>query len=165
MEPSATRFAHGKEALDACLSPRIGLDAAHHVVRRRRHRDQALGDIQTMIRAEAVDMREPRRDHTRGQVRYVKKDPVAVGLLHLIEYAARHDVPGRQFLLGRVVGHEPMAFNVAQQATLSPDRLGNQKRGHAGQAYGRGMELEELHVHDLGPSLIGQGYAVASGYL
>ena len=73
-------------------------------------------------------------------------------------------VVGRLMLVGvgNVAEHEAFALAVAQHAPLAADAFGDQDAVHAGRPNHAGrMELDELHVDQLGPGFVGQGMAVA----
>ena len=66
-------------------------------------------------------------------------------------------------VLGQVLPHEPLAVRVAQDAALAAHGLGHQQAAHAGRPdHPGGMELDELHVDELGARLERQGVAVAA---
>ena len=50
-----------------------------------------------------------------------------------------------------------------EQAAFAAHRLGDQEDGRAGQTQRRRVELDELHVHDLGAGAIAQRDAVGRG--
>ncbi len=61
-----------------------------------------------------------------------------------------------------VVEHEPPAFAVREDAPFAPDALCDQDALGAGRPHHAGrVELDELHVHEVRPSVVGQGVAVS----
>ena len=65
-------------------------------------------------------------------------------------------------VLGQVAPHEPLAVLVAQDPALAADRLGHEQAADAGRPDHPGrVELDELHVDQLGAGEVGQGLAVA----
>ena len=95
--------------------------------------------------------------------------PPRVGLLALGQGghpAGRLLVRGgvlRPPVLGQVVPHEPFAVLVAQDPALAADRLGDEQPANARRPDHPGrVELDELHVDQLGAGLIGEGLAVAA---
>ncbi len=66
-------------------------------------------------------------------------------------------------ILGEVGPHEPLAVLVAQDPALAADRLGHEQPADAGWPDHPGrVELDELHVDQVGPGLVGEGLAVAA---
>ena len=66
-------------------------------------------------------------------------------------------------VLGQVLPHEPLAVRVAQDAALAADGLGHEQAAHAGRPDHAGrVELDELHVDELGAGLVGQRVPVAA---
>jgi len=63
-----------------------------------------------------------------------------------------------------VPGHEALASGVQQYCPLAADSLGDQEGRGAGPAQGRGVKLDELHVHHFGAGPEGQGDAVARSH-
>ena len=95
--------------------------------------------------------------------------PPRVGLLALGQRghpAGGLLVGGRVFgpaVLGQVVPHEPHAVLVAQDPALTADGLGHEQAADAGRPDHPGrVELDELHVDELGARLVGQRLAVAA---
>jgi hypothetical protein len=65
-------------------------------------------------------------------------------------------------VLGDVVEHEPLAQVVPQHAAFAADALGDEDAADGrGPDHARGVELDELHVHEVGAGVVGQGVAVA----
>ncbi len=65
-------------------------------------------------------------------------------------------------VLGDVVEEEAPAFLVEQHAALAAHALGDEDALHAGRPdHPGGMELDELHVHQLGAGVVGERVAVA----
>ena len=66
-------------------------------------------------------------------------------------------------VLGQVRPHEPLAGGVAQDAALAADGLGHQQAAHAGRPdHARRVELDELHVDELGAGVVGERLAIAA---
>ncbi len=66
-------------------------------------------------------------------------------------------------ILGQVLPHEPLAGVVAQDAALATDGLGHEQPADAGRPDHPGrVELDELHVDQLGAGLVGERLAVAA---
>ena len=64
--------------------------------------------------------------------------------------------------VGHVVEHEPLALGVAQHAAVAAHRLGDQQPAHRGRPDHPGrVQLDELHVQQLGPGAQRQRVAVA----
>ena len=77
------------------------------------------------------------------------------GLLSVAAYS-------RATLLGQVLPHEPLAGLVAQDPALAADGLGDEQAADARRPDHAGrVELDELHVDQLGAGLVGQRLAVA----
>ena len=163
MDAGASALAGGVEAGDVRLAPGVRSHAAHRVVRGRGDRDRLARDVEAVVGAEAVDLREARRDEPRIEVRDVEQDVVRVRRQHALADGAGDDVARGQ--LGAVVvsGHEALAVGVAEEAALAAHRLRDEERLDAGQVERRGVELHELHVHDLGARAVGDRDAVAGG--
>ena len=69
----------------------------------------------------------------------------------------------RAAVLGQVLPHEPLAVLVAQDPALAADGLGDEQAADAGRPdHARRVELDELHVDELGAGVVGQGVAVAA---
>ena len=92
---------------------------------------------------------------------HVEQDVVGAGRPHLGHDGACDDVPRRQLAVARVPLHEPPLLGIEQDAALAAHCLRDEEGRRAGQAQGGGVELEELHVHDLGAGPESQGDAVA----
>ena len=95
--------------------------------------------------------------------------PAGVGLAALRQ--GRHPagglLVGRGVLgpavLGQVLPHEPLAGRVAQDPALAADGLGHEQAAHAGRPDHAGrVELDELHVDQLGAGVVGERLAVAA---
>ena len=127
----AGRLAAGVQAVDVGPSPRVDSDAAHHVMRRRRHRYGLPGDVQPVPPALGVDRWEAAGHRGGGQVRYVQHRRPAVGPLHLRRDGPRHHVPGRQVSHGVMGRHERVSVRVAQYRPLAAHRLRQQEGGRA----------------------------------
>src|ERR1035437_8738567 len=82
---------------------------------------------------------------------------------HLLVDGAGDHVAAGEVLLDRVVPlHEALTLGVAEDAALTPDRLGHQDAARARRPdHPGGVELDKLHVLQLGPRLEGHGGAVA----
>ena len=66
-------------------------------------------------------------------------------------------------VLGEVVPHEPVAVDVAQDPALAADGLRDEEAAHARRPDHPGrVELDELHVDQLGAGLVGERLAVAA---
>ena len=66
-------------------------------------------------------------------------------------------------VLGQVLPHEPLAVLVAQDPALAADGLGHEQAADAGRPDHPGrVELDELHVDQLGAGLVGERLAVAA---
>src|SRR6266851_2711764 len=64
--------------------------------------------------------------------------------------------------LGNVIEHEPTAFLVEEDSSLAPHALGDKDALHTGRPdHSSGMELNELHVHQLGPGLVRKRVAIS----
>ena len=89
----------------------------------------------------------------------------AAALLDLRVDGARHDVARRELEPLRVVAlHEPLAQCVAQDPALAADRLGDEEPDDARRPHHPGgVELDELHVHELRACLVGERSSVAGG--
>jgi hypothetical protein len=78
-----------------------------------------------------------------------------VGPGHHVARAELHPV-------GVVLLHVALALGVPQQAALAAHALGDEKPAHAGGPdHPRRVELHHLHVHELGPRVVGEDDAVA----
>ncbi len=95
--------------------------------------------------------------------------PPRVGLAALRERGdpCRGLVVGRGVLgaavLGEVFPHEPLAQAVAQDPALAADGLGDQQAADARRPdHPGGVELDELHVDELGTGLVGERLPVAA---
>ena len=82
--------------------------------------------------------------------------------MYLAVVGAGHDVAGVQLhVLGRVALHEPLALSVVEATTFAPDRLGYEHAGHLLWLYHPGgVKLDELHVSQRRPGLVGQGHRI-----
>src|SRR5262245_24272469 len=64
--------------------------------------------------------------------------------------------------VGNIVEHEAPAFAVAQHAAFTPDTFGDENAGDAGRPnHSRGMELNELHVYQIGAGIVGESLTIA----
>ena len=95
--------------------------------------------------------------------------PPRVGLATLGQrrHPARGLLVGRGVLvaalLGQVLPHEPLAVLVAQDPALAADGLGHQQAPDARRPdHARRVELDELHVDELGAGFVGERLAVAA---
>ena len=77
---------------------------------------------------------------------------------------ASDDVARRKFhALGVVLFHEALTKLVAQYTALAANRFRDEKPLHTGRPnHPGGMELNEFHIHQFGPSFIGERHAVAA---
>ena len=67
--------------------------------------------------------------------------------------------------LGNVVEHEAAPFLVEEDASFAAHAFGDEDPLHAGRPdHAGGMELDELHVHQLGAGAVGERVAVASAF-
>ena len=98
------------------------------------------------------------------QVGHVEVDVRMPGALHLADNRRADHVARGQFRAGVVVGHEAVAVAVHQMGPFAAHRFGDQVAAAAGDVEHRGMELDELHVAQLGAGPIGHGHAVAGGH-
>ncbi len=65
-------------------------------------------------------------------------------------------------VLGDVVEHEPAAFAVDEDAAFAAHALGDEDAAHAWRPHHAGrVELDELHVHQVGAGVVGERVAVA----
>ena len=76
-----------------------------------------------MGEAEPIDVGKPGGGEALWQVSDVDEDAIRLGLGHLVDNAAGDDVSRSEFAFGNVVWHEAVAISVAQQSTLSSNRL------------------------------------------
>ena len=90
---------------------------------------------------------------------------VTAALFHFRGNGPGHHIPGSQFLHGMIPGHEPFSPGVVQEGARTPDRFRNQEAGPAGNGQGRGMELDEFHIHQFRSRPAGQSQAAAGGPL
>ena len=101
VQPGAGRFAGGKQPGQRRPAPHVGVDAAHHVVRRRADRNRIARDVDADLRAHRRDRRKPLPHVVGVQVREGQKD-AAAGPLRFADDAARHDVARRQIAIRMV---------------------------------------------------------------
>src|SRR5581483_10187508 len=87
----------------------------------------------------------------------------AASLTNLGVDRAGDDVASRELHALPVVAlHESLAARVAEDAALAAYRLGHEQARHAGRPHHAGrVELDELHVDELGAGLVGERVPVA----
>ena len=95
------------------------------------------------------------------EVAHVQIDLRVVGPEHVPQDGPRNDVARGQLRVGVVVLHEGAAAAIAQLGAGAADRLADQRAARAGQVERRGMELHELHVHELRARAPGHRDAIA----
>ena len=80
---------------------------------------------------------------------------------HLVDNGTRYHIARCKFSHGMVLRHEATHLEIAQVSALTPQGFGEEKAGSALQIQRRGMELNELHVADLGAGAKGHRHSVA----
>jgi hypothetical protein len=123
-------------------------------------------DVEHLVFDElAVHPRKLRQDEVLAGVRDVEEHP-AVGTTSsfgdLAVVGQRHSIARAQFHALRVVaGHEALAMDVVETATLAPYGLGDEDAGRilGGDHAGR-VELDQLHVHQASPGFKGEGHGL-----
>src|SRR5918997_4218638 len=148
---------------------RLGVDlyAAHRVVDGREdlHRlpgDVYVGELEELL----VHGGQLLHDALVAEVRDVQVHAAVLAtaaLLHLGVVGPGHHVAGGELHpLGVVALHVALALGVAQEPALAAHALGNEQPAHAGGPdHPRRVELHHLHVHELGPCVVGEHDAVA----
>ncbi len=174
MHARASDLADGVQPGKAGAAVEIGRDAAHQVVRGRRHRDRLARPVQTPVAHRAVDRGEAAGEELRGlvgsgpQVCGVEEDRTTVLQLHLPGDRPRHHIAGGELAVRVRVEREAPAALVDQGRALAADGLRDQERLPGGRPGGvvrafqhRRVELEELQLGHVGPCAQGGGDPVA----
>ena len=164
MHADAGALAAGVETGDGRLAPDVGAHTTHHVVGGGGDRDRLLGDVQPVLQAVAIDLREAGAHALRRQVGDVQVDLVRARTCQLCVDGARDDIARRQLGPLVVLRHEAPSGGVHEEAALAAHRLRDKEDRRARQPQGGGVELDELHVHDLRPGPISDGDAIAGGH-
>ena len=160
------RLADGEEPLDGRgARPRVDLDATHAVVGGGRDLHGLLGYVHTLLHKLLVHVRQPVLDVAGVAVGNVEQHrPVrgAAAVTDLAVVGARHDIARVELhVLGRVPLHEAFALIVVQATALPPDGLGHEPSVHLlGLDHPRRVELDELHVLEGSPGLVGERHRV-----
>ncbi len=163
VDTGAGRLAAGEQTGYGGRAHQVTADTADHVVGCRSDRDKVGGDVHPQPQAGGVDLGEAAANPIRAQVTDVEEDVVGVVTLHLRPDGAGDHVAGRQLGLRVALHHEAPAAGVDQDAAFAAHRLADQEAGRPLFPERRGVELEELHVGELGACLVGQGRGAAVG--
>src|ERR1043166_358771 len=86
----------------------------------------------------------------------------AATFFHLGVDRARNHIAGREFHAFRIITlHETLAIFIGENSALAPHGFGPENALYSwGPNHSRGVKLHELHVHQLGAGIVGQGHAV-----
>ena len=146
---------------------RIDGEAAHRVMRRRRHLHRQLGDVQHLILDELpIHPRQFLQDLVLRSMRDIEEHAAvgAAAALHDLGIdGERHPIARAQLHTLRVIAlHEPLVITVVEAAALAADRLGDEGARHLFWHQHPGwMELHELHIHQAATGLERQVHALA----
>ena len=158
----------GEESGDAAR-PGLGIhpDAAHGVVDGGPHLHRLPGDVDARQGLELLAhggelLADLGGAALAGDVQVGAAVGGAAARLHLLVDGAGDHVAAGEVHLDRVVAlHEALARGVAEDPALAAHRLGDQDAARSGRPdHPGGMELDELHVLQLGAGLVGHGGAV-----
>src|SRR5882724_9642300 len=161
-------FTSGEKAGHCRLSSfSIDADATHHVMAGGADFHRAFGDVHVGEFLELVIHAGEFFLHVFGRlVGDVEIGAAVFGAAAFLDFAvdgARDDVAGGKLqALGIVFFHETLAELVAKDAALAANGFGDENALHAGGPdHASGMELHELHVHELRAGFVSKGHAVA----
>src|SRR5229473_2656955 len=145
----------------------IHADAAHHVVTGGSDFHRAFSDVHVGEFLELVVHAGEFFLHVLGRLlRDIQIGAAVFGAAAFLDFSvdgAGDDVAGGELhALGVVFFHEALAEFVAKDAAFAADGFGDENALHAGRPdHAGGMELHELHVHELGAGFVSEGHAVA----
>src|SRR5437660_8052100 len=99
-------FAGGVEAGNGSASPKIGFDAAHHVMRGGANGGDVRGEVQAIFEAGGMNSREALLEKFLGLRGHVQIDVMAARAVHLADDGAGYDVARSEFLGFVIALHE-----------------------------------------------------------
>ncbi len=146
MRPRARGLAARPKTVDGGSAIRIHENAAHVVVRGRRHRDRLLHRIDPGIQAVFVDRRELRREGVADRLARVEIDRMAGADMAVDRL--RDDVARREFHHRMDAFEEAEAGLVDQRRAGAADRFGRQRRRIAADGKRGRVELDEFGIGD-----------------
>jgi hypothetical protein len=146
MRAGRGHFAPGPQAFDRAAAARIHGDAAHVIMRGRRHRDRCSRRIDAGCDATGMNGRESVGEARTERLSRIQKCTAARG--DLGEHAARDDVARRQ--LGKPVPrrHEALASAIDQYRAFAAQRFGGEWRRIAADHDRGRVELHKLGIGD-----------------
>src|SRR5262245_7953511 len=106
---------------------RVGLYAAHHVMRRGTHRQLILRYIQPVSQTGLENFRESFAQEVGFEMRQIEKHPARARSSHLGHDRSGYDVARRQFASVIIPSGESLALVIAQNRPLAAQRLGEQE--------------------------------------
>lgn len=163
VQAGAGHLTDGIQTGDFGLAVEVGDDAAALVVGRGNDRDRFLGDVEAVLQAAAVDVREVVDDESGRLVGDVEEHAIGAGAFHLGVDGTGHDVAGSEFGPRVIAVHEALAVGTQQQPAFTADRFRDEEGFGLGMEKAGGMELDELHVRNRGSGAVGHGHPVARG--
>lgn len=147
VQPGVGHLADGVEPREVGAAAQVGHDAAAGVVRGRHDRDGLAGQVDVVLEAVFVGVRERLAQVVGRLVADVEVHVVQPEALHFVVDGARDDVPGRQFAAFVEAAHElPAAAGQAQLCAFAAQRFGHQEGLGARVAQAGRVELDEFHV-------------------
>ena len=129
-------------------APLVGVDAAHHVVRRRTDRNPIARQVETDAASTSRQSSETVRARSRGSRCASVRIHRTAGVLRLSRNASRHDVPRREVAVGVMARHERLTSLVDQARPFTAQRFGDQEPRRAREVERRRMKLDELEIRD-----------------
>ena len=161
MQAGRSDLADGPQARHAGATARIGGDAAHVVVRRRRDRDQLARRIDAGLLAQREHGGEGRRRSASPMAaRQSRKAPRPAATS--VNTARATTSRGASSARGSSCRHEAFAGRIDQRRAFAAQRFRRQRRRIEADVDGGGMELHELGVGDHGAGARRHGDGLAA---
>ena len=160
MNTGESGFARGIEAGDGGASPKIGFDTAHHEVGGGTDGSNVAGKIEAVAEAGGVDAGETLLEELLGFGSHVEIDVLGIGAIHFADDGASDDVARSELLSFVIALHKTLKMDIAEDAAFAAESFAEEETWRAFDGESGGMELDELHVREDGPSVVGNGHAV-----
>ena len=146
MQARRRHLAGRPQAFHARAPVHVGCDAAHVIMRRRRDRDQLRHRVDPGRLAVGEHGRIRRRKAITDRLAAIEERAASGD--DFFKHPARHDIARRQFRIGMMPQHEPLAGLVDEQRTFATQGLGRKRSGIGTDIDRRRMELHELRIGD-----------------